>query len=70
MQDGLPPEAREMHPSFESLTIICTLGLQASLMDIHHNTFLMSILEDDYTSLASKVCIRSCLTRGKAMVDC
>jgi hypothetical protein len=37
-RNGLPLAAREMHLSFESLAVIATLGFQASLMDIHHDT--------------------------------
>jgi hypothetical protein len=41
------------------------------LMDIHHNSSLRSILEDDSISLASKSCIRSYSGKGaKAMVGC
>jgi len=36
-----------MHPSFESLAFMGALGLQAYLMDIHHNTSFKCILEDD-----------------------
>jgi len=53
-----------MHPSFESLVVIDTQSQHASLMDIYHNTFLKSILEDDFISLASKARIRSCLGKG------
>jgi hypothetical protein len=34
------------------------------LMDIHHDTSLRSILEDDSISLASKTCICFCLGKG------
>jgi hypothetical protein len=44
-----------MHPSFESLVVIGTPSLQVSLMDIHHDTSLMSILEDDSISSTSKL---------------
>jgi hypothetical protein len=37
------------------------LGLQVSLMYIHHDTSLKSILKNDSISLAYKVRIRSCL---------
>jgi hypothetical protein len=40
VQNGLPTIAREVHPSFESLAIINAPSLQASLMDIHHDTSL------------------------------
>jgi hypothetical protein len=53
-----------MHPSFESLILIGTLGLLASLMDIHHNKSFRSILEDDSISLASKAHIRFCSGKG------
>jgi len=53
-----------MHPSFENLAIIDTPSLHASLMDIHHNTSLRSILEDDYISSAFKTHIPSCLSKG------
>jgi len=33
-------------------------------MDIHHNTFLRSILEHDCTSSSSIACIYSCLGKG------
>jgi hypothetical protein len=47
MQDGLLPTTREMHPSFKSLAITNAPSLYAPLMDIHHDTSLRSILEDD-----------------------
>ncbi len=53
-----------MHPSFKSLAIINTLGLHASLMDIHHDTYLKFILEDDSISLEFKANIHSCLGKG------
>jgi len=53
-----------MHPSFESSVVIRALSLQASLMDIHHDTSFKSILEDDSISSTSKVRIRSCLGKG------
>jgi hypothetical protein len=53
-----------MHPSFKSLSITSTLGLQVSLMDIHHDTSLMSILEDDFISSSFRIRIRSCLGKG------
>jgi len=52
-----------MHLFFKNLAIIGTLGLHASLMDIHHNTSFRSILKDDSISLAFKTHIRSCLTK-------
>jgi hypothetical protein len=39
-----------MHLSFESLVITHAPNLHASLMDVHHNTSLRSILEDDSIS--------------------
>jgi len=64
MWNGLPTVVKEMHLSFESLAIIDTLGLHFSLMDIHHDTSLRSILEDDSISSTSKVCIHSYLNNG------
>jgi hypothetical protein len=58
MQNGLSLTLREMHTSFESLAVTNAPSLQASLMDIHHDTSLKSILEDDYISLTSKTHIR------------
>jgi hypothetical protein len=62
--NGLPLVAKEIHLSFESLVVISTRSLQAFLMDIHHNTSLRSILEDDSISLASRACIRFCSSKG------
>jgi hypothetical protein len=53
-----------MHLSFESLTIIGALSLQASLMDIHHNTSFRFILKDDSISSASKAHIHFCSAKG------
>jgi hypothetical protein len=53
-----------MHPSFNILAIIDTLGLRASLMDFHHDTSLRYILEDDSISLASRAHIHSCSSKG------
>ncbi len=53
-----------MHPSFDNLAITTAQNLQTSLIDIHHDTSLRSILEDDSISLASKTHIRSCLKKG------
>jgi len=50
VQNDFPFIAKEMHPSFESLTIIDAPSLQAFLMDFHHDTSLKSILEDDSIS--------------------
>ncbi len=70
-QDGFPFVANEMHPSFENMIVIIVSSLQTFLMDIHHNSSLRSILEDDSISLASKSCIRSYSGKGaKAMVGC
>ncbi len=50
-----------MHLSFESLAISRALDLQTSLMDIHHDTSLRSILEDDSIS-SYHIC--SCSSKG------
>jgi hypothetical protein len=63
-QVGLPPVARVMHPSFESLTITGTPCLHASFMDIHHNTSLRFILEDDSISSTFRTCICFCSNKG------
>jgi hypothetical protein len=55
---------RDVHPFFYNLAIIDTLGLQAFLMNIHHNTSLESILEHDSISSSSKACICSYLGKG------
>jgi hypothetical protein len=60
VRNGLPLVIREMHPFFEILSVIGTPNLQAFLMDIHHDTSLRCILENDYISLTSKVHICSC----------
>jgi len=52
-----------MHPSFESLAVISTLGVEASLMEIHHNTSFRSILEDDFMSSTFRTHIRFCLSK-------
>jgi hypothetical protein len=59
MRDGLLIVVKEMHPSFENLVVIGAPSLQASLMDIHHNTSLKFILENGSISLASKARICS-----------
>ncbi len=64
-RDDFLPIVRDMHFSFESLAITGTISLQASLMNIHHDTSLRSILEDDFISLTSKAHIYSCLARGQ-----
>ncbi len=48
-----------MHLSFESLVVINAPSLHAYLMDIHHDTFLRSIFEDDSISSASRARIHS-----------
>jgi hypothetical protein len=63
-QDGLPHVAKEMLPSFESLVVTSALGLQVFFMDIHHDTSLRSILEDDSIFSASGVYICSCSGKG------
>ncbi len=63
-QNDLILATKEMHPSFESLVVINTPSLHASLMDIHHDTSLGFILEDDSISLASRICIRFCSAKG------
>ncbi len=64
-QNGLPPAAKEMHLSFESLVVISALSLQVSLMSIHHDTSLRSILEDDSIFSASRVRIHFCSRKGQ-----
>jgi hypothetical protein len=60
-----------MHRSFENLVITDASSLQASLMDIHHNTSFKSILEDDSISSTSKAYICSLFGQGgEAMVEC
>ncbi len=56
--------AKKMFLSFESLAIIGDQGLHVSLMDIHHDTSFMSILEDGSISLASKAHICYYLGKG------
>jgi hypothetical protein len=58
--DKLPLTTREMHLSFENLVFSDTSSLQASLMDIHHDTSFKSILKDDSISFTSKAYICSC----------
>jgi len=62
-QDGLVPTTREMHPSFNSLVVIGALWS----IDIHHDTSLRSILEDDSISSAFKACIHCCLGKGEGL---
>ncbi len=59
-QNDLLLLTKEMHPSFESLVITGTLGLQASLMEIHHNTSVRFILEDNSIPSTSRAHIHSC----------
>ncbi len=66
-KDGFHPIVRVMHLSFESLTITTTPCLHASLMDIHHDTSLRFILEDDSISSTFKACICSCSSKGAGL---
>jgi hypothetical protein len=52
-----------MHPSFENLAVINASSLQASLMNIHHDTSLKFILKNDSISLTSKARFHSCLNK-------
>ncbi len=71
MRDDLLLRAKEMHPSFESLTNFYALGFQAFFMDIHHNTSFRSILEDDSIPSTSRADICSCSSKAsRAMVGC
>jgi hypothetical protein len=63
VQNGLLPTIREIHLSFENLVIINALNLHASLMDIHHDTSLRYIFEDDSISLAFRARIHSHLSK-------
>jgi hypothetical protein len=54
-----------MHYSFESLVIIGAPSLHASLMEIHHDTSLKFILEDDSIFSTSKACIHFCSEGAK-----
>jgi len=56
-----------MHPSFESMVVFGALGFQASLMHIHHDTSLRSILEDDSIPSTSKTHIHSCSGKGAGL---
>ncbi len=58
---------KDMHSFFESVVVIGTLGLQAYLIDIHHDTYCRSILEGDSIPLMSKTCIRSCSGKGAGL---
>jgi len=55
---------REMHPSFESLVITNTLGLQTFFMDIYHDTSLRCILKDDSIFSTSIAYIHFYLKKG------
>jgi hypothetical protein len=61
VQNGLLLVANNMRPFFESLAITNAPCLHASLIDFHHDTSLMSILEDDYIFSTFKACIHFCL---------
>jgi len=61
------PATKEMHPAFENLVVTSAPSLHASLMDIHHDTSLRSILEDDSISLVSKTHIHFCSGRGAGL---
>jgi hypothetical protein len=52
-----------MHPSFESLEIFDAPSLQASVMNVHHDTSFRSILMDDSIFSTSKA--RICYYSGK-----
>jgi hypothetical protein len=56
--------ARKMHVFFQSLAVIDALGLQAFLMNIHHDTSFRSILKDDSISITCKAHIHFCLGKG------
>jgi hypothetical protein len=58
---GLPFIVSEMHLSFESLVVIDAPSLYTSLMDIHYDTSLKFILEDDFISSTSRTRIHFCL---------
>jgi hypothetical protein len=66
----LPPGLSEMHP-FESLAIISALDLHASLMDIHRNTSIRVMLEDDFIFLRFQNSHSFLFGQGgKTMVGC
>jgi hypothetical protein len=54
-----------MHLSFKNFVVINSLGLQASLMDIHYDTSFKSILEDDSISLTFRAHICFCSGKGQ-----
>jgi len=53
-----------MNLSFESLAVTNVLNLYEFLMDIHHNTSLTSILEENSISSTSRAHICSCSGKG------
>jgi len=53
-----------MHLVFKSLVITNAPSLQAPLMDIHHDTSLRSILEDNSISSSLRAHIHFCLSKG------
>jgi hypothetical protein len=53
-----------MHLSFESLVVTNAPGVQAPLMDIHHDTSLKSILKDDSMCSTFRAHIHFCLGKG------
>ncbi len=67
----LPLGLNEMHIFFWEFDNYCVLDLHASLMDIHHNTSIRSMLENKFIFLTSKTYIRFLFGQGgKAMVGC
>ncbi len=48
---------------FKSVDVVGTPGLHVFLMDIHHDTSLRPILEDDSISLTSRTRIRFCSSK-------
>jgi hypothetical protein len=62
---SLPPATREMYLFlFSKFGSYRRLRLQASLMDIHHDTSFRVVLKDDSISSASKACIYFCSSKG------
>jgi hypothetical protein len=55
---------REMHVFFENLVVTSAPGVHVSLMDIHHDTSLRFILEDDSISSTSQAHISFYLSKG------
>ncbi len=66
-QDGLHVVVKEMHPCFENLIIIDAPSLQVFFMDIHQDTSLRSILEDDSISFTSRTRMCFCLGKGSGL---